>query len=135
MIPVNRRNNFANLWSAFDDPFFTNGTSTVPFRVDLQDRGDAFTLTAELPGFDRQDIKLRVQAGVLTIQADHAANEEKLESGWILRERHAGSYSRSFTLTDIQEDAITATYQNGLLTLNLPKQKPAAPKQREIIIQ
>ncbi|MCD7917370.1 MAG: Hsp20/alpha crystallin family protein [Clostridiales bacterium] len=118
----------------FDPMYYATENATIPFRTDLQDNGDSFTLTAELPGFDREDIHLSVSAGVLTIQAQHSANQQRNENGWVLQERHTGPYRRTFTLNDIQEDAITAAYKDGILTLNLPKAKPAAPQRREIAI-
>ncbi len=133
-IITRRMNDFDRLWNAFDAPFYTDETSAIPFRADLQDVGDSFVLTAELPGFDKEDIHLSVDAGVLTIQAQHSANRQQNQNGWVLQERHTGSYSRTFTLNDIQEDAITASYKDGILTLTLPKARPAAPQRREINI-
>lgn len=135
MMPFNRMNNLNHFWNALDDAFFTDRSTSLPFRVDLQDTGDSFTLSAELPGFRKEDIALSIQAGVLTISAEHSGQQERNESGWVLQERHSGSYRRSFTLTDIQEDAVTASYQDGVLTLNLPKAKPEAPKTRQIEIR
>ncbi|MCD8341018.1 MAG: Hsp20/alpha crystallin family protein [Clostridiales bacterium] len=129
-----RMNDFDRLWNTFDAPFYTTENSSIPFRVDLQDTGDSFTLTAELPGFNKEDIHLSVDAGVLTIKAEHSGNQQQNSNGWVLQERHTGSYSRSFTLNDIQENAITAAYKNGILTLTLPKARPAAPQRREINI-
>ncbi len=129
-----RMNDFDRLWNTFDAPFYATENSTIPFRVDLQDTGDSFTLTAELPGFNKEDIHLSVDAGVLTIKAQHSADQQRTNGGWVLQERHTGSYSRSFTLNDIQENAITAVYKNGILTLTLPKARPAAPQRREINI-
>ncbi|MCD8366799.1 MAG: Hsp20/alpha crystallin family protein, partial [Clostridiales bacterium] len=125
MIPTRHMNDF-------DTMFYATDNATLPFRTDLQDTGDSFILTAELPGFDKEDIHLSVNAGVLTIQAQHSADQQRSSNGWVLQERHTGSYSRTFTLNDIQEDAITANYKDGILTLTLPKARPAAPQRREI---
>lgn len=135
MMPFTRMNSLNHFWNALDDAFFTDRSASLPFRVDLQETGDSFTLNAELPGFRKEDIELSIQAGVLTISAQHSGQQERKESGWVLQERHSGSYRRSFTLTDIQEDAVTAAYQDGVLTLTLPKARPEAPKTRQIAIQ
>ncbi len=118
----------------FDNPFYAPENTVLPFRTDLQDTGDSFVLTAELPGFEKEDIHLSVNAGVLTIEAQHSTDQQRNQNGWVLQERHTGSYSRTFTLNDIQEDAITAAYKDGILTLTLPKTRPAAPQRREITI-
>ncbi len=118
----------------FDNPFYATENTVLPFRTDLQDIGDSFVLTAELPGFEKEDIHLSVNAGVLTIEAQHSTDQQRNQNGWVLQERHTGSYSRTFTLNDIQEDAITASYKDGILTLTLPKARTAAPQRREVNI-
>ncbi len=118
----------------FDNMFYATENTVLPFRTDLQDTGDSFVLTAELPGFEKEDIHLSVNAGVLTIEAQHSTDQQRNQNGWVLQERHTGSYSRTFTLNDIQEDAITASYKDGILTLTLPKARPAYHQRREITI-
>ena len=74
---------------------------------------------------------------MLTIAAKHEdTTERKDERGnYLCRERHYGSYQRSFSVSGIDESAITASYENGVLTLNLPKEAPVVPEARQIAIQ
>lgn len=109
------------------------------FRTDIIDRGDKFLLQAELPGFDKKDIKIDINENYLTISAEHSEEkEEKQENNtnFIRRERRFGSFSRSFDISDIDTPNIKASYNNGLLNLELPKTspKPAQPS-RHIEIQ
>ena len=106
------------------------------FRTDILDEGDHYLLEADLPGFQKGDIDLHLEDGVLTITAKHQeTSEQKQEGKYICRERRVGSYARSFDMSGIQEDAISAAYENGVLTLKLPKQGEVVPQSRKITIQ
>lgn len=138
MIPFERHEN--NLFDAFDNferNFFGNTSSAVTFRTDIRDEGDKFVLEAELPGFRKEDIQLHLKDGILTVSAQRtASSEEKDQQGnYIRRERRFGSFARSFDVAGIDEESISAAYQDGILELTLPKAKPAAPAVRQIQIQ
>lgn len=138
MIPFERHEN--NLFDAFDSferNFFGNTSSAVTFRTDIRDEGDRFVLEAELPGFRKEDIQLHLKDGILTVSAQRTAgSEEKDQRGnYIRRERRFGSFARSFDVAGIDEESISAAYQDGILELTLPKAKPAAPAVRQIQIQ
>ena len=73
---------------------------------------------------------------MLTITAKHQETaENKQEGKYICRERRVGSYARSFDVSGIQEEGISAAYENGVLTLILPKQGEVIPQSRKITIQ
>ena len=72
---------------------------------------------------------------MLTISASHQENSEETRDNYLCRERRSGSFSRSFSLEGIQEDGITAAYQNGVLELTLPKRQEVLPQSRKIAIQ
>lgn len=138
MIPFDRSDN--NLFDTFDSfarDFFRKSNADLPaFRTDIRDAGDSYVLEAELPGFNKEDINLDLKDGILTITAAHSeSTEDKGENGsYIRRERRYGSFQRSFDVTGIEETGITAAYLNGVLTLTLPKAKPAEPETRRIAI-
>ena len=139
MIPFERNDdNFFDLFDNFERKFFGNSSAALPdFRTDIRDAGDRFVLEAELPGFQKEDIKLDVKDGILTISAQHDEHkEEKDEKGsYIRRERRYGSFSRSFDVTGVDEEHITASYNNGVLELNLPKAVPVVPEAKRIAIE
>ena len=128
MLPFERSDD--NLFDTFDNftrNFFRGSNASLPaFRTDIRDAGDKFVLEAELPGFDKGDIKLDVKDGILTITAEHSENQEQKDAkgAYIRRERRYGSFSRSFDITGIDEGSITAAYNNGILELNLPRPSP-----------
>lgn len=135
MLPFDRRDD--NLFDAFDKFFGKSGASLPDFRTDIREDGDKYILDAELPGFAKEDIDLDVKDGVLTISAKHEqSSEEKDNAGnYLRRERRFGSFSRSFDITGIDETGIRAAYDNGVLTLILPKVQPVLPASRKIAIQ
>ena len=138
MIPFERSDN--NLFDTFDSfarDFFRKSNADLPaFRTDIRDAGDSYVLEAELPGFHKEDITLDLKDGILTITAVHSENagETRDNGTYIRRERRYGSFRRSFDVTGIEEKAIAAAYQNGILILTLPKAKPAEPEIHHIAI-
>ena len=139
MLPFERGND--NIFDTFDnfarDFFRSSNTSLPAFRTDIRDAGDKYVLEAELPGFNKEDIRLDLKDGILTISAEHKENaDQKDEKGnYIRRERTWGSYSRSFDVSDINTAQIKAGYQNGVLTLNLPKRTETTPSSRTVAIE
>ena len=107
------------------------------FRTDIQDEGNSYTLEAELPGFRKEDIQIEIDGDQLTIQARHSAeNDEKDDHGnYLRRERYYGAYSRSFDISQIDGEGIRAKYENGVLTLTMPKKTPEVPSARKLAIE
>lgn len=137
MIPFARHDdNVFDLFDNFERSFFGDNSAST-FRTDIRDEGDKFVLEAELPGFKKEDIKLDLKDGILTVSAQHSeSSEEKDKKGsYIRRERRYGSFARKFDVSGIQEDGITAAYNNGVLELTLPKAQPVVPAARQIEIR
>ena len=106
------------------------------FRTDIRDGGDHYTLDAELPGFSKEDIAIDIDGDKLTIEAKRQTeNEQETGGSYLRRERFFGSYSRSFDISQINADEITARYENGILKLTLPKKTAAVPAARRLEIQ
>lgn len=105
------------------------------FKTDIEDQGDHFLLEAELPGFRREDIQVDLSDNRLTISARHSDEQEKKDKNYVRRERSYGSYQRSFDISAIQADAITAEYHDGVLALKLPKRDELKPVARKLEIQ
>ena len=137
MIPFERNDNLFNVFDNFERNFFGGSNAVAAFRTDIRDEGDKFVLEAELPGFKKEEIKLDLKDNILTVSAEHTENsDEKDKKGnYIRRERRYGSFTRSFDVSGIQEDQISAAYKDGVLELELPKAQPAAPVSRQIEIR
>ena len=107
-------------------------------KVDVKDEGDRYTLEADMPGVSKDNLKVEVANGTLTISADY--DDKKEEKGeddkYVYRERRCGSMRRSFNVEGIREEDITAEFKDGVLKLTLPKQEvKAIPEARAIEIQ
>ncbi len=98
--------------------------------LDIHENDKAYTVVAPLPGINPDQINVRLQNGVLTISGEIQSPEVKEDSKVVVQERYYGKFSRSVTLPQsVDSDKVEATYENGVLTLNLPKVPEAQPKQ------
>lgn len=94
-------------------------------KVDVADRADMIVVTADVPGFSAEDIDVTVQDRRLTIAAESSEETEDEEADYYRRERTQRSASRTVTLpTDVEETEASASYENGVLTIELPKIDP-----------
>lgn len=141
LTPYERRNNSLMFWDPFKElenmekKFW--GERTLPdFRTDIRDNGKEYILEAELPGYDKEDIGIDVKDGCLTISATHSQEkDEKDKNGnYLRRERSYGSMTRSFDVSAIEEEGITASFKNGVLELTLPKKTEKEEITRKIEI-
>ena len=115
--------------------FITSSRSVGSFKADVIDKGDKYLLQAELPGFKKEDIYIDLDGNHLTIQASHTAETSKTSDDKVVRkERFYSSFSRSFNVSGINIEAISAEYNNGILELSLPKVEEEKPKTRKIEI-
>ncbi|MHA7853897.1 Hsp20/alpha crystallin family protein [Marinobacter shengliensis] len=97
---------------------------------------EAFTVEAELPGMNRDDVKVTVHDGVLTIQGERKSEEETKDKKLHRIERFYGSFMRRFTLPDnVDENSVKANFKDGLLTLTIQKAEPKEPKAIEVEVQ
>ena len=135
-----RRVSVYDPFRAFDEMernFFGEGRNSMvsAFRTDVTDTGDAYKLEAELPGFKKEDIKLDVENDVLTISAERKLDNDESKPNFVKRERFYGSYSRSFDVSGIEVDKIEAAYNDGVLSLTMPKKVETAPASRRLEIK
>ena len=141
IMPLTRRNHLTrgyNPFSLFDEleKSFLASPTSLGFKTDIKDTGDAYELEAELPGFDKENIHVDIEGDVLTISAErNDETEEKDEEGhYVRRERSYGSFSRGFDISNIDADKIAVRYENGILTLDMPKKGADEPKARRLEI-
>jgi len=102
--------------------------------MDLYRSGDHYVLHADLPGVDPGSVDVSVDNGTLTIRAQRSSRtEDGVE--WLASERFTGTYMRQIALGDgIDADRISATYENGVLTLSLPLAEKAKPRRIDISV-
>ena len=101
--------------------------------VDIFDNGTEIVLEAELPGLKKDEIDVKVDNNVMTLQGERKREKEVEENGYFRSERSYGSFSRSFTLpTTVDSNKIEAAFEDGVLKVTLPKAEEAKPKQIEV---
>ena len=106
-------------------------------KCDIFETANEIVVKVELPDMKKEEIKVSIDNNVLTLSAEHNEEKEEKDKGRVIRqERRYGSYMRSFTLgSGVDEKAITATFADGVLTLDIPKAQPHAPQSKSIPIR
>ena len=137
LIPFGRSNkNLSHYFDDFDKAFFGDFSSGLTqFRTDIIDKGDNYVLQAELPGFKKEDIKIDLEGDYLTIHAEHQSEKEEKKDQFVRKERHYGSFARSFNVADIDCEKIKASYKDCILELDMPKKTPTLKTTHQIEIE
>ena len=115
------------------DDFFDNffePTVTNQMKCDVYEKDGNYNIEIDIPGFDKENIKVECENGYLTISAQK--NEEENDEGknYIRRERRSGSFSRSFYVGDIDSEKIDAEFKKGTLKVVVPKLKEETSKKQ-----
>lgn len=112
----------------------SNLTTWAP-AVDIYETEQELVVKADLPDIDPKDLDIRVENNLLTIRGERKFEKKVTEDSYLRVERAYGSFSRSFSLANtVNSEAIKADYQNGVLTLNVPKREEAKPKQIKVTV-
>jgi HSP20 family protein len=117
----------------FDDAFtrpisLRDGGWTSP-AVDMYQTDDEVVVRAALPGFKADEVQINVTGDVLTLRGETKHEEEKKDKAWHIREHRWGSFERSIALpTEVTADKAVADFENGILTITLPKAEEVKPK-------
>ena len=107
------------------------GHSTIP--LDVTSTTDALHVEASLPGFKPDDVEITIENGMLQIQGSFREERREGEGETLVSEIHRGSVSRSVSLpTGLEPDKATATFENGILSLRIPKAESVKPRQIRI---
>lgn len=123
--------------SIFGDTFDNLFTDDADFDVDIEETDTAYKVEADLPGLGKEDIKLDYTDNILSISAhkETETEEKDTERNYIRRERSSRSYSRQFLIKNVDEGAITANFENGVLTIDLPKKEKDDSETKRIEIE
>jgi HSP20 family protein len=104
--------------------------------VDISEHDDEFLVKVELPGVNRDDVKITIESNILTIRGEKKQEKEIKKENYHRVERNYGSFQRSFTLpTTVKSDRIDAVYKDGILSIALPKAEESKPKQIEVKVK
>ena len=140
--PWNEMANLNRFMGRWMDETMTNGRSPRDWNfdapaVDVKETPEAYEIKAALPGWKADDVDVTIDKGVVTLKGEvKQESDDKPENGpakWHSREIRRSSFVRSFTLpVEVQTDKAEAQFDNGVLTLNLPKAEVVKPKQIKI---
>lgn len=127
MMLMPRRN-----FDLFDDDFFRDDFFNAKgknnynlMKTDIQEKDNSYLLEVDLPGYNKDDIKIDVTDGYLTINAKANHEEKEEKNNYVRRERFSGECTRSFFVgEDVEVDSIKASFKNGILSLEVPKEDP-----------
>lgn len=112
--------------------FFTNSGQ---MKVDIKENEKSFLVEAEMPGAKKEEISLDVKDNVLTISVEKKDEVSEENEKYLRKERRYGSMTRSFALENIDEEKISAKFENGILSVLLPKKSPEPAKNSKIQIE
>ena len=108
-----------------DDIFedFNKVAKTNQMKCDIYEKDGKYNIEMDIPGFDKQDIRIECQDGILSVTAEKKSDSEETsdDKKYLRRERFYGKVSRTFTFNDINEEAISAEFNNGILKIAIPK--------------
>jgi len=117
---------------AFTRPFSLmreGGSNWTSPAIDLYQTNDAVVVKAALPGIQADEVQINVSGDVLTIKGETKQEEEKKDKSWHIREHRWGAFERSVTLPiGVLSDRAKADFENGILTITLPKAEEVRPK-------
>jgi HSP20 family protein len=104
-------------------------------KVDIKETDKEYIVEAEIPGVDKKDIQLELHDDLLTIQVQRNEQLDVENNNYIRKERRTSSMSRSFYVENVKQEDVTAKYENGILSIVLPKREPGIKKGKNIEIQ
>jgi len=106
----------------FRDDFFDRKERLNLMKTDIREDDKSYLLEVDLPGYSKDDIKIDITDGYLTINAKVEKEDNDENKNYVRRERFTGEVSRSFYVgEEIKEDEVKASFKNGILTLEVPK--------------
>ncbi len=120
--------------SDFEKIFFPR-TSFESISCDIEDLGKSYCLTADMPGFDKNDINIDVNDNIMTISASRKSESEDGAAGYLRRERSFGKITRSFNVSNVRKGEIRASYKDGVLRLIMPKKDQTGNTSEHILIE
>ncbi|MDO4541143.1 MAG: Hsp20/alpha crystallin family protein [Syntrophomonadaceae bacterium] len=128
LTPLRARRTPADSWLIprdFMKDFFGNsffeGMAAMNIRTDIRETEQAYIVEAEMPGMKKEDIALDWKDDTLTVSATYNEEQQEEKDNFLHRERRRGSFSRSFYIQNVDAQALQAKYEDGILTVTLPK--------------
>lgn len=124
----------SEMFRDFGKQFFSNFPETESVKTDIQEKEDKYEMTAELPGFSKDAIDVSYENGLLTIRAENNVVDEKKDDDgkMIQKERSYSNVKRIYSISNVDEENIEASFKDGILSLTLPKVEGDSKKMIDI---
>lgn len=119
----------------FNDDFTAAFNGSNDIKADVRETNEAYLVEAELPGVNKEDLRLDYDNNYLTISAMKNETFEDRQDNYLRQERHYGQIARSFYFDNVDKNQIQARFQNGVLDIILPKRTIGRPSYNGIPIQ
>jgi HSP20 family protein len=138
-------NNLTRFNSLFDDTFLNEFFRPLATRsngdkiaaIDVHETDEAYKVNVDMPGVKKEDIQISLDNGVLTVQGETRKEDKEEKDGKLIRqERHVGQFIRQLSVgSDVDPAGIKAAFENGVLTITLPKKPPEAANGIKISVE
>lgn len=119
----------------FNDDMLSEFNSSGSFKTDIKETPEGYVVHAELPGVNKEDINIDYNNNYLTISAIKNNEFEEKKDNYIRRERSYGSVSRGFYINNVDKNSIKAKFDNGVLSIELPKKDLISNNENKILIE
>jgi HSP20 family protein len=118
---------------SFNQTLMPAGTPTVTLPLDIRQTDEAYFIEASVPGFAPDEVEVTLDENVLTIRGEHRQEKDETRSGYVRRERRHTSVLRQVGLpSEVKADEISAGFENGVLTVEVPRAQKAQPRRIEV---
>ena len=116
-------------------PYDYHNNNWTP-SVDINESSDTFMITADLPGIKKSDIEVKIETNVLILSAERTIDKTNVNEKYHFSERRSGTFSRSFKLPEsVKKEKITADFDNGVLSIIIPKAEDAITSNRLVKVK
>lgn len=133
MMMVPRKNNYGLLDDIFTDSFFGRNDNKL-MKTDIKETENNFLIMIDIPGYDKDNIKIEVDNGYLTVTAEESNETSDEEEKFVRKERYFGQCSRSFYVGEhITHEDVKASFKNGTLNINIPKKDNNQQKEKRYV--
>lgn len=133
MIPRRNGNGVDIFDEVFNDPFFSEKENKI-MKTDVKEKDGSYILEIDIPGYDKEDIQIKLQDGYVTVTAKKNEEKEDKHAKYLKRERFSEMCSRSYYAGEnITEEDIKANFKNGILTITFPKEAEKKIEQKKYI--
>lgn len=123
MMMIPKKDDFDFLGDLFHDPFFTRRENQM-MKTDIQEKNDKYIIKMDLPGYEKENIKMSIEDGYLTVAATMNEEKDDEEENFVCKERYSGSCSRSFYVgEEMKTEDIKANFKNGILKIEIAKKE------------